>query len=171
MAKRIITTLLAAQFFVTAGLCGGVCCGAREGSEFEAAQDEIQKPDSEVKSESGHCPLHAAKATKRSQPEHAAQTSNSVRHTIATHHQKLHQASSSSAIKTHFCACDVEREKRSFDALLQRGPEQRWSVQSHPFAIHKPHWLIDHSASPPVSTDFFHSHSPPFDGRRLNLRI
>jgi hypothetical protein len=178
MAKRIITTLLAIQLLVTAGLCGGACCAStRESTDrgLAAAQDSNDKPATAVKTESAHCPLHAAKMTKLNPQERKVHSSDSVRRSIASRHQNHHQASLPSPITAHFCACDVERDKRSFDALLQRVSEQRWAFQGHPSAINHPHgqshWLIDQSAAQIPSTNFFHAHSPPFDGRRLNLRI
>jgi hypothetical protein len=174
MTKRIITTLLTVQLLISAGLSGGMCCATKMNWADRgnaAAQESDDKPATEVKTESGHCPLHAAKEAKQNPQQHNVHSAGLVRHSGDSHHQNHPQTSLPSPIDAHFCACDVERDKRSFDALLQRVSEQRWAYQNHQSAINQHHRLIDQSVSQIPFTNIFHAHSPPFDGRRLNLRI
>lgn len=171
-AKLIITTLLALQLFVMTGLCGGVCCDMapdREAHGVAAATDDNYKPATEEKIEGGHCPMHAAKESK---PQERKQlSSNTIQHPAIAHHQSHHQAGSSSTINAHFCACSVKREEESFDVLLQRSPEQRQMVQLSSSAPNQPLWLIESSPPQSATPHSFQSHSPPLNGRRLNLRI
>ncbi|MCG3162804.1 MAG: hypothetical protein JMDDDDMK_04157 [Acidobacteria bacterium] len=170
-AKLIITTFLALQLFVTTGLCGGVCCDMapdRKDHSVATATEDNYKPATEEKIEGGHCPMHAAKES--TPQEHKQRSSNTIQRPTAAHHQNHHQAGSSSTINAHFCACSVKREEESFDALLQRSPEQRLVVQLSSSPPNQPLWLIE-SSPQSVSPHSFQPHSPPFSGRRLNIRI
>jgi hypothetical protein len=168
-AKLIITTLLALQLFVTAGLCGGVCCANVADHNVSTPEDNY-KPAAEEKVEGGHCPMHAAKEAAPKPQERKRHSSNATQRPGASHQQN-HQAESSSAINAHLCACSVEREAQSFDALLQRSLEKRPAAQILSSAPNLPYWLIESSSPQTISPDSFQSHSPPFSGRHLNLRI
>ena len=171
-ARLIITTLLALQLFITAGLCGGVCCatGADRTNQGDSAVKENYKPATEVKNESGHCPLHAANQAEPNPQERKRHSSNITQSQAASHRWR-HQAKSSSRIDAHFCACSVKREERLFDALMRRSPEQRPAVQNLPGASNLFLWLVEPSPSQITSPDSSRSHSPPFRGHRLHLRI
>ena len=169
-AKLIITTLLALQLITTTGLCGGACCGAdtirtnHGGSEVK----EGYEPATVEKIESGHCPMHAAKKAKPgSQEQHR---SKSDQHSAATHH-RYHQTSSSSTIETHLCACSVKRDEDLFEALAPRSPDQRQDVHNLPGTSNPARWLIETSSSQTTAPYSSRSHSPPFSGRQLHLRI
>jgi len=167
-AKLIITALLALQLFVTTGLCGGVCC-ATEPDRMDhggLAVKENYKPATEEKIESGHCPLHAAQEAKPNPQERKR-----ITHPQAASHRRHHQTRSSSTVDAHFCACDVKREERLSDALVQRSPEKRPAVQNPPGASNPARWLVESSPSQITSPDPSRSHSPPFRGRQLHLRI
>jgi len=171
-AKFTITILLALQLFVTAGLCGGVCCAttADQMGHGDAAAKENYKPATEEKIEGGHCPMHAAKEAKPKLQERKQPSSETAQHSAATHH-RYHRAGSSSAIDAHFCACSVKREERPFDALLQKSPEQRPGVQTLPGAIKLAHWLVESSPAQTPSPESARPHAPPFCGLQLHLRI
>jgi len=167
-AKLIITTLLALQLFVTAGLCGGVCCDMnadRNDHNVPAAKDNY-KPATEEKIEGGHCPMHAAKAAEPSPQVRKRHLSTTTQHLFAGH-----QARSSSAINAHLCACNIERERQSFDALAPRAPEKRPVSQILSGFLNPALWLIELSPVQNISPDSFQPHSPPFGGHHLNLRI
>lgn len=167
-AKLIITILLALQLVATNGLCGSVCCA--EGSERTGHSLPAENVDAapEVKIGEGHCPLHAARMSKSAQQEQLH-----TKHTLlsAASHSRRHQTRSSSSNDAHLCACDIKRAGRVFDALLQRSSEQRPTIQNLPHTsdlarmlIETSHWQISASYSS-------RSHSPPFSGRQLRLRI
>jgi len=171
-AKLIITTVLALQLFVTTGLCGGVCCATEPDrtDHSDSAAEENYKPATEEKIESGHCPLHAAQEAKPN-PQERKRHSLNITQSQAASHRRHHQTRSSSTVDAHFCACDVKRQESLFDALLQRSPEKRPAVQNLPGAPNSSHWLAEPSPSQIASPDPSRSHSPPFRGRQLHLRI
>src|SRR5215470_474177 len=169
-AKLTITILIALQLVATTGLCGGACCGAdtirtdHGGSEVK----EGYEPATVEKIESGHCPMHAAKKAKPVSLEQ--HRSKSDQHSAATHH-RYHQTSSSSTIETHLCACSVKRDEDLFEALAPRSPDQRPDVQNLPGTSNPARWLIETSFSQTTALYTSWSHSPPFCGRQLHLRI
>ena len=168
--KLTITILLALQLFVTTGLCGGACCATepdRTNHKGSPVKDNY-KPATEEKIDSGHCPLHAAnKAKSRSQEQLQSKTAQRS----ATSHRGHHQTRSSSTIDAHLCACSVKREERFFDALLQRSPKQRPAPQNLSDASNPIRAPVEPSPSQITSPDPSRSHSPPFRGRQLHLRI
>ncbi len=174
-ARLIITTLLALELFVTAGLCGGACCAAAtvRTDHGDSALKKNYAPATEEKVEGGHCPMHAAKKIKsRSQEQRQSKTTQP---SAVTHHQNHpqnhqgnHQARLAPTIEAHLCACSDKREALLSDALL---PEQRPAAQIFPGAPIPARWLIETSPSPIVAPYLSRSHSPPFCGLQLNLRI
>ncbi|MGH9766559.1 MAG: hypothetical protein ACREAB_03920, partial [Blastocatellia bacterium] len=171
-AKLIITTLLALQLFVTAGLCGSACCATapdRVDHGGSAAEDSYE-PATEEKIEGGHCPMHAGKEAKPKPRERKQYSLKTTQRPVAARRQD-YQTRSSSAIDAHFCACSVKRDKRLFDALLQRSFEQRPAPQVLLGALNLSGWLIESSPPQITSPDSSRSHSPPFNGRRFQLRI
>lgn len=169
-AKLIITTLLALQLFVTTGLCGGACCATepdRTNHKGSPVKDNY-KPATEVKIESGHCPMHAAnKAKSKSQEPRQSKT---ARHSAASHRGR-HQTRSSSTNDAHFCACSVKREERFFDAMLQRSSKQRPATQNLSGASNPMGSTVEPSPSQITAPDPSRSHLPPFRGAQLHLRI
>lgn len=172
MAKPIITTLLALQLFVTASLCAGLCCGADFNPAAEKAvapQAESNQAESGPKVESGHCLLHASKSES---PRSQAQRSHSPapgKKSIATQRHS-HRAKSSTAPVAHLCGCSVWREERSAAAILKRLSEERPATQILCGSSDSSPWVIEASA-PRISPHSLQSHSPPFGGFRLHLRI
>ena len=169
-AKLIITTVLALQLIVTTGPCGGVCCGAatvrtdHDGSESK----ENNEPATAEKIESGHCPMHAAKkAMPGSRERHQSKTAQQP---ADAHHQR-HQTRSSSTIESHLCACSVKRDEDLFEALAPRSPDHRQDVQNLPGASNPARWSIESSSAEITAAYSSRSHSPPFHGRQLQLRI
>jgi hypothetical protein len=162
MAKLTITTLLALQLFVATGLCAELCCGV----DFNPAAEKVE---SEAKAVSGHCPLHASKSES---PGSQAQKSPSPvpgKQSLATQRRGL-QAKSSTAPLAHLCGCSVRREERNTAALLKRLSEERPAAQSLLNSSDSSPWVIE--ASPQnTSPHSLRSHSPPFGGFRLHLRI
>jgi hypothetical protein len=176
MAKRIFTTLLAAQLLVMAGLCGGVCCATRaDWTHLESApaqaNDNASAATAEAGMEGAHCPLHSAKAAKPTSPDRETHSSKASRRLSMPRRGTHYSFAHTPTVEAHFCACDIEREKRSVDALLQRPPEQRWAQQTPPGAPYQPQWMIERSVSQTSPTDHSHAHAPPFGGLILNLRI
>jgi hypothetical protein len=169
-AKLISTTLLVLQLFVATGMWGGACCatGPHRTDHNHSAVNESYEPAAEEKIEAGHCPLHAAKkARPRSQER---QWSKASQRSASTHHRS-HQTRSSSTSNAHLCACVVKREELLFDALPQRPPEQRPLVKNLHAPLSLTHWLIKAPPSQMTAPDPFRSHSPPFRGSQLRLRI
>jgi hypothetical protein len=169
-AKLIITTLLALQLFVTTGLCGGACCASEpdQTSRDDSVVKKNNEPATEEKIESGHCPMHAAnKAKSKSQEQPQSRTAQRS----AASHRGHHQTRSSSTIDVHLCACGVKREERFFDALLQRSSKQRPAPQNLSGASNPMRSTVEPSPSQITSPDPSRSHSPPFRGRQLHLRI
>jgi hypothetical protein len=168
--KLTITVMLALQLFATTGLCGRVCCAAEPdrtghgGSAFK----EHKEPATEEKIESGHCPLHAAKKAE-SRAQERSQSKTVQRSAVS--HRMRHQTKSSSAIDAHLCGCRVKREDRAFDALLQRSFEQRPAAQNLSGSPNLARAPVGLSPSQINSSDPSRSHSPPFSGRHLHLRI
>jgi len=169
-AKLIITTLLALELFATTGWCAGSCCVAdfnRAAEKIAPPEVESKRAEPESKAESGHCPMHAGKSEKpKPQP-----SPNPGRQSAAAQNH-CHSAKSPVAplvVDARFCVCNVEREEPGI--LSQRSSEQRLVIQAPPGASSFPHRLIDTSPPPGVSPDSFRSHSPPFSGSQLNLRI
>jgi hypothetical protein len=165
-AKLIITTLVALQLLVTAGTCGGACCDAAPVSANQ--NDSAVKPATKEKIDAGHCPLHAAKKDRPKAEER--QWSKASQRSTSSHHRG-HQTRSSSTSNAHLCACVVKREERLFDALPQRPPEQRPLVKNLHAPLSLTHWLIKSSPSQMTAPDPSRSHSPPFRGSQLRLRI
>src|SRR5262245_30658005 len=168
--KLTITILLALQLIVTTGLCGGACCAAEpdRSDHGVSAVKENHEPAGEEKIDSGHCPMHAARKAKTG--SQGRRQSKAARRSAASH-RRGHQTGSSSTIDAHFCGCSVKREERFFDALLQRSPEQRPAPQGLSGASNLAHWQFEPSPSRITSPDPSRSHSPPFRGRQLHLRI
>jgi hypothetical protein len=168
--KLTITILLALHLIVTTGLCGAACCDAEQDRSEHgvSAVKENHEPAGEEKIDSGHCPMHAAKKSKTGPQE---QSQSMMARLSAASHRRGHQTGSSSTIDAHFCACSVKREERFFDALLQKPPEQRPAPQSLSGASNLAHWQFEPPPSQITSPDPSRSHSPPFRGRQLHLRI
>lgn len=168
--KLTITILLALQLFVTTGLCGGACCATdpdRTNDEGSPVKDNY-RPATEEKIESGHCPMHAAnKAKSKSQEQRQSKTAQQS----AASYRGHHQTRSSSTIDAHFCACGVKREERFFDAMLQRSSKQRPATQNLSGESNPMRAPVEPSPSQITSPDPSRSHSPPFRGRQLHLRI
>jgi len=167
MAKPIITTLLALQLFVASGLSAELCCGV----DFNPAAEKAVAPqiESESKAVSGHCPLHASKsessrsqAQKRPSPTPGKQSLATQRHS--------QRAKSSTAPAAHLCGCSVRREERNTAAILKRSSEERPAPQVLFGSSHSSPWVIE-TLSPNTSPHSLQSHSPPFGGFRLHLRI
>ncbi len=171
-AKLIITTLLALQLFVTAGLCGGACCATDPelANRDDPAAEENYKPATEEKIEGGNCPMHAAKQASPA-PRERKQYSMKTTQRPGIERRRDHQAKSSSTSGAHFCGCTVRRDERSFDAALQKSPELRPAPQILSGDTNVMRWLM--GTSPPLisSPDSLLIHSPPFNGRQLHLRI
>jgi hypothetical protein len=172
MAKLTITTLLALQLFVATGLSAELCCGVDfnpAAEEAAASQVESNQVGSESKAESGHCPMHEGKSQS---PRSQAQSSPSPapgKQSIATQRHSQ-QAKSSTAPAAHLCGCNIRREERNTDALLKRLSEERPAPQILFGSSDSSPWVIE--ASPPeIPPHSFQSHSPPFGGFRLYLRI
>jgi len=167
--KLTITILLALQLFVTTGLCGDVCCATKPDRTGHGgtAVKENNESATEEKIESGHCPLHAAQMA-RPRPQER-QPSKSARHSAASHHER-HQTRSST-IAAHLCGCSVKRDESIFDALLERSSEQRPATQNLSGASNLMRLMVELSPSQITTQDPFRSHSPPFRGRQLYLRI
>jgi len=172
MAKPIITTLLALQLFVATGLCAELCCVADFYPPAEnnaAPQIESETTGSESKAESGHCLLHAGKSES---PRSQAQRSPSPtpgKQSIATQRHS-HRAKSSTAPAAHLCGCGVRREERNTVALLKRLSEERPATQILFGSSDSSPWVIE-TSPPEISPHSLQSHSPPFGGFRLHLRI
>ncbi len=171
MARLIITTLLALQLFVTTGLCAGVCCSAdskRAEEEVAVPQAGSKQVESESKPEGGHCPLHAGKPEKPKSQTNQPHSPNSSRQSFAA---RTHGIKSSAAVEARFCSCHVEREEQPDGVLSQRSFKQRPAVQAPPGAPHSLHGLIDMPRPQLITSRSFRSHSPPFSGSQLILRI
>jgi hypothetical protein len=170
MAKRIITTLLALQLLVTAAVCGGVCCvadfnPAAEKTVAHPVQSKQAEPESQT--ESGHCPMHASKPERPKPQARQQHPPDSSGQSIAPQRQ----AKSSTAPVAHLCGCSVEREEREIIARQQRPSEQRPATQASLDAAHFSRWLIETSPPQSASSPSLQSHSPPFNGFQLSLRI
>ncbi len=172
MAKPIITILLALQLFVTTGLCAGLCCGADFNPAAEKAaapQVESNQAGSESKADSGHCPMHAGKSARQRPQAQKSPSPAPGKQSIATQRHS-HRAKSSTAPAAHLCGCSVRREERNTAALLKRSFEERPATQVLFGSSYSSLWVIE--ASPPnISPHSLQSHSPPFGGFRLHLRI
>jgi hypothetical protein len=172
MAKLTITTLLALQLFVTASLCAGLCCGADfnpAAEEAAAPQAESSQTGSEPKAESSHCPLHASKSESPRSQAQRSPSSAPGKQSLATQRHS-HRAKSSTAPAAHLCGCNIRREERNTVALLKRLSEERPATQILFALPDSSPWVIE--ASPPeISPHSLQSHSPPFGGFRLHLRI
>ncbi|MGH9835656.1 MAG: hypothetical protein ACREBD_25210 [Blastocatellia bacterium] len=171
MAKLTITTLLALQLFVTASMCAGLCCGADFNPAEKAAAPQVESNEagSETKAESGHCPMHAGKSEPQRLQAQKSPSPAPGKQSIATQRHG-HRAKSSNAPAAHLCGCSVRREERNTAAILKRSSEERPSTQALFGSSYSSPWVIE--ASPPeISPHSFQSHSPPFGGFRLHLRI
>ncbi len=167
MAKLIITTLLALQLFVATGLCAELCCGA----DFSPAVEKDVAPqiESGSKAENNHCPLHAGKSeSPRSQAQRSPSPAPGKQSTATKRHSQ--RTRSSTAPAAHLCGCSVRREERNTVALLKRSSEERPSTQVLFGSSHSSLRLTE-ASSPTISPHSFQSHSPPFGGFRLHLRI
>ena len=172
MAKLTITTLLALQLFVSASLCAGLCCGA----DFNPAAEKVAAPQiesnqagSESKAASGHCPMHAGKSEPQRLQAQKSPSPTSGKQSIATQRHSQ-RAKSSTAPAAHLCGCSVRREERNTAAILKRSSEERPATQVLFGSSHSSPWVIE-TPSPNTSPHSLQSHSPPFGGFRLHLRI
>jgi hypothetical protein len=144
-----------------------LCCGL----DFNPAAGKAVAPQAEPesKAESGHCPLHTSESES---PRSQAQSSPSLapgKQSIATQRHS-HRAKSSTTPIAHLCGCSVRREERNTAALLKKLSEERPATQILFRSSDSSPWVIE--ASPPeISPHSFQSHSPPFGGFRLHLRI
>jgi hypothetical protein len=162
-AKRFMAILFSAQLFLTAALCGGVCCRDQAATEAspEAAESKSPRP-------AGHCHAEASKSVPI-----ATQAAKSPRGHAACHAVKASAASNvPDMMGSPHCACSVEGEESGSVAVTAAastmGRDWQQALVSRPSP---PPWLEDTGPPDDRPPHVVSAHSPPHTGFQLSLRI
>jgi hypothetical protein len=161
MGKRITTTIIALQLFVTAALCGGACCSFVWDPFSQTAASEIASSFGNAAESHGNC--HGSSKSESASPNenHKVSTSGSG--------QGYRSLRSEAIGSARACVCEIDREERRNNSSSLKKPDSPSKSgilrQSGRHSLDDVCFYFDDS--PPGSG----AHSPPFTGFSLNLRI
>lgn len=165
ITKQIITTLLAAQIFIVLGLCQVICCfSAASNSPVQATAANSHSehlPAIEAADAESHCHAKTEKKVSAKPP---------AKFKAAQHcHGETPADDSLGAATARICQCDAISKENPVFRLNQS--DSTWQKQLLAAAPVWPGAIQSQPPPPTASPPTDNSHSPPFNGHQLHLRI